>query len=167
MQMAPRGAMPAIPGIMQAQQGPPGPMTALLQQEGPPPGLHPASGPVASSGASEVGCCSFLPAQSCAQQCSCAIAAGSLLHWSALKRLPAVVAVTAEQESSRFGDDQGRPMQRLRAANRRKDLTHQGMVVIAAHACREAPGRLGAWRSTWVHHPCRARGWGLGALGSP
>ena len=61
VQMGPRGAMPAIPGVMQALQGPPGPMTALLQQEGPPPGLHPASVPMAAPGASEVGCCSLLP----------------------------------------------------------------------------------------------------------
>ena len=32
--------MPSIPGGMQMQQGPPGPMTQLLQQDGPPPSLH-------------------------------------------------------------------------------------------------------------------------------
>ncbi|CAK0785745.1 hypothetical protein CVIRNUC_008956 [Coccomyxa viridis] len=65
VQMGPRGAMPAIPGVLQAQQGPPGPMTALLQQEGPPPGLHPASGSMATPGASEGG---SWPAGSMAQQ---------------------------------------------------------------------------------------------------
>ena len=80
VQMGPRGAMPAIPGVLQAQQGPPGPMTALLQQEGPPPGLHPASGSMATPGASEVGYCSLLPAYLCAQQCICTIDAESLPH---------------------------------------------------------------------------------------
>jgi len=43
MQLGARGAMPGIPGSMQMNQGPPGPMTQLLQQEGPPPPLHTTS----------------------------------------------------------------------------------------------------------------------------
>lgn len=47
--------MPAIPGGMpQMHQGPPGPMTQLLQQEGPPPPLHHSSAPAPTPGASEV-----------------------------------------------------------------------------------------------------------------
>ena len=52
MQLGARGAMPGIPGAMQMNQGPPGPMTQLLQQEGPPPPLHTTS--ALMPGASEV-----------------------------------------------------------------------------------------------------------------
>ena len=52
MQLGARGAMPGIPGGMQMNQGPPGPMTQLLQQEGPPPPLHTTS--ALMPGASEV-----------------------------------------------------------------------------------------------------------------
>ena len=48
-----------------------------------------------------------------------------------------------------------------------KTPTHRGHIVTSAHACREAPGRLGAWHTTWAHHPCRAHGWGLRVPGSP
>ena len=54
MQMGARGAMPSIPGGMQMQQGPPGPMTQLLQQDGPPPPLHSLSAPMTAPGGSEV-----------------------------------------------------------------------------------------------------------------
>ena len=109
MQMGPRGAMPAIPGVMQAQPGPPGPMTALLQQEGPPPGLHPASGPIATPAASEVDSCSGLPAHLCGQQCICTIAAGGLPHC----------------EANVIAQNQGTSMQRLSAADRREDVNPQ------------------------------------------
>ena len=55
IQMGARGAMPSIPGNMQAQLGAPGPMTQLLQQDGPPPSLHSLSAPMAAPGGSEVG----------------------------------------------------------------------------------------------------------------
>ena len=46
--------MPSIPGDMQMQQGPPGPMTQLLQQDGPPPSLHSLSAPMTAPGGPEV-----------------------------------------------------------------------------------------------------------------
>lgn len=54
MQMGARGAMPSIPGGMQIQQGAPGPMTQLLQQEGPPPPLHGSPALLNAPGISEV-----------------------------------------------------------------------------------------------------------------
>ena len=54
MQLGARGAMPSIPGGMQMQQGPPGPMTQLLQQDGPPPLLHGSPALLNAPGVSEV-----------------------------------------------------------------------------------------------------------------
>ena len=54
MQMGARGAMPSIPGGMHMQQGPPGPMTQLLQQDGPPPPLHGSPALLNAPGISEV-----------------------------------------------------------------------------------------------------------------
>ncbi len=49
--------MPSIPGGMQMQQGVPGPMTQLLQQDGPPPSLHSLSAAMTAPGGPEVRPC--------------------------------------------------------------------------------------------------------------
>ena len=66
MQMGARGAMPSIPGGMQMQQGPPGPMTQLLQQDGPPQPLHSLSAPMSAPKGSEVSHPCRLPTSTCA-----------------------------------------------------------------------------------------------------